>query len=212
MKKKITITAIIFLVICIYVAARIIAVPDGEKFTDKIENYNTEEYDVPLFVFPAEIPSNAQVISFCYYDYWYEEKDIYLELKFSTAEEMESYLNKVKSDYVSMCQAKLAPRNGEWFIETQNIYNHSYTDMFCTALEISQDGKHYIGYEIEPRGDCTLYSCNFMVISYSYDELTVIHASVRGSYLSNVNKHLPEYFTRFDVPCQEHHQRRFYLD
>lgn len=215
MKKKFLVsTIILFLAICVCLTIIWIkAIDSGIQFTDNLIYYNSKEFPVPQTVFPAEIPADAQVISFSYYNYWHEAEDIYLELKFNTLEEMKFYLSDVKLACVSNCQNYPPTKGNGWFIETQNIYDQSYEEMFCTLYSTSQGEDDYTGYTIEKtNSDIMCYECNFGSITYSFDELTVIHSYVYGWYRSNVHNHIPAYFKRFGVPLQENHQRVFYLE
>ena len=68
-----------------------------ELYTTDISNYDSEEYpiDVCGFLF-KELPENAEVLSFSYYDYWNEDVDIYLELKFEHQDELLNYIIMLK--------------------------------------------------------------------------------------------------------------------
>ena len=57
-----------------------------------------------------------------------------------------------------------------------------------------------------------IYRCNFGLISYSIEDLIVIHSRVYGSYNSEVHDHIPQYFKRFDVPLQVGHKRIFVIE
>ena len=205
---------VILLVFCVsFTIVGIIINQRGIQFTEDIRNYNSEIYPIPKTLFPSEIPENAQVISFSYFNYWHEVEDIYLELKFNTLEEMETYLSNIKLTCKAYCQNKNYPKNSGEFIETQNIYNQSYEEMFCTLYWSSGGEKDYTGYNIVKGESGEIrYECNFGIISYSFDELVVIHTCVYGWYRSNVHKHIPEYFKRFCVPLQENHERILYLE
>ena len=214
MKKIFIIAMLFFLIISVGLSVtNIIKNENGIKFSDNIEKYNFEEYEIPKTVFPSEIPSNAQVVSFSYFNYWNETTDIYLELKFKTLEEMRAYLSDLKYDCASNCSKINPAQKNVKFIEVQNIYNLSYEDMFCPLYISFQDENKYTGYKIVETGSEKMrYECNFGLISYSFDELTVIHTYVYGWYRNNVHKHIPEYFKRFDVPLYENHQRVFIID
>ena len=191
--------------------AGIAKVEIGLLFTEDINDYNAEEYPVPLRVFPAEIPSNAEVVSFSYFDYWSESEDVYLELKFNSLAEMNAYLSEVKASCLQTCANYTPPLNGEWFIEEQNIYDERYTELFCTLYSISQREETYTGYVIKNISNEAVYICNFGVICYSVDELTVIHTLVSGSFQDSVHNHTPKYFSRFVVPLDQKHNRKILL-
>ncbi|MBR4864349.1 MAG: hypothetical protein IKU07_07225, partial [Oscillospiraceae bacterium] len=174
-------------------------------------DYNANGYKVSLCVFPAEIPSNAQVVAFSYYNYWQEVHDVYLELKFDSLSEMESYLSAVKTACTQRCEDYKSPLDGEWFIEEQNIYNEKYTESFCVLYNISKGEERYTGYIIESNSIGTVLNCNFGVISYSVNELTVIHTNVTGRFQQNIHNHIPKYFERFNIPLDDKHKRTFSL-
>lgn len=215
MKKKMLVSTIILLwITCVsWAIIQVQTIDGGICFTDNIENYNSNEFPVPQTIFPAEIPANAHVVSFSYFNYWHEAEDIYLELKFNTLEEMKLYLSDVKRACASHCQHSSSTKSNSCFIETQNIYNQSYEDMFSMLYCTSQGDNHYTGYTIRKTDSVIMrYECNFGVITYSFDELTVIHSYVYGWYRSSIHNHIPAYFKRFGVPLQENHQRIFYLE
>ena len=181
-------------------------------YTNDVNNYNSNQYRVPLTIFPDKLPSNANVISFVYYNFWNEAGDIYLELRFDTAEDMEDYLFDVKNSCLTECENYNPPKNGKWFIETQNVYNPSYQEMFCAIYNISKGEETYTGYAIESTQEKTVYTCNFGLIAYSYEELTVIHTNVYGYYQNNIHNYVPVYLKKFAVPLQEDHERYLYLE
>ena len=180
---------------------------ESVRYTDDIKKYNTQEYLAPKTVFPTKIPSSAMVVSYSHFSFWNEAEDIYLELKFKSAKEMESYLTDLRRACTTICKKNKSDEN-VFFIETDNIYNKSYKGLFCTIYRSSQYEIDYTGYKIvKEDADVMRYQCNFGLISYSVEQLTVIHTYVYGWYRSNVHEHIPQYFKRFNVPTQEDHNR-----
>ena len=95
----------------------IATVENGLLFTEDVADYGTEKYPVALTVFPTKLPSNAQIIDFSYYNYWHQAQDVYLELKFDSLSQMESYLSTVLASCQQICADYTPPLNGKWFIE-----------------------------------------------------------------------------------------------
>lgn len=96
-------------------------------YTENAEDYNTDKYPITEPIFLSEIPENASVVRFSYYDYWYEVLDIYLELKFNTADEMKQYLSELELK----CQRDLSKfdntmSKGAWFSTEDNPYMQGY--------------------------------------------------------------------------------------
>ena len=173
-------------------------------FTENVADYNSKQYPLASEVFMPEIPTSANVISFAYYKYWGEAKDIYLELEFSTKEEMETYLSNLKKHGLQSSQTS----NG-WFVTEPNPYDPSFTDLFCTVFTITEGEQTYTGYSVDPtkESNTITYKCNFAVISYSYEKLIVIQSRVSGFYRHNIHNYTPQYFLRFDVPLDKKHAR-----
>ena len=68
----------------------------GAIHSNNISEYNSEDYKTNISgspVFLDTIPENAQVVDYEYYDWYRENIDVYLELKFDTQEELENYLD-----------------------------------------------------------------------------------------------------------------------
>lgn len=207
-KKYVTIIAVFLLVaFVLFAAIKTKTVKDGMIFTNDIKNYNTDEYAVPVSFFPDVLPASTKVISYCHYEYWDEAIDIYLELRFDTVEELEKHLNSMKQKYTSNWDNKPTKKT-IGVTETPNIYDNSYEDVFFNRYHTIQGENYYTGYSIDSNKN--FYDCNFGVISYSFDELIVIHAYTNGGFRNTYN-HIPMYFERFDIPLYNNHQRVFYL-
>lgn len=212
MKKFIIVVAILLVSVFLYVF--IVNLHHTEKHILQLSGvnyYDPEAYPIPLTIFPASIPSSADVLSYTYYNYWHEAEDIYLELKFNNVKDMENYLFDVKRTCLENCQNYIPINNCEWFIETKNIYNEKYNEIFCSLYVTSQGEEDYTGYAVTGKPEGSLFKCNFGAISYSFEELIVIHTYVYGWYQKNVHNYTPKYFTRFNIPIQENHQRIFSL-
>ena len=173
---------------------------DNIRFTNKIEDY---QYSGLL---PAEIPANADVISYSDIDFWHEARDVYLELKFQTKEELEQYLADLE---IVFDTANIS--NGNSAIKTENIYDPSYTEIFDPQCATWKGNDRYTGYEIYTEDQVVYYDCNFSAVSYSFDDLTVVYTYVYGLFRSGYHDYIPRYFTRFSVPLVGEHQRIFSL-
>lgn len=216
-KKKKRITVFILIVLACLLAFAVYKIATVEYYllyTEDINDYYSEKYSIPSTIFPSQIPSNAQVVSFSYYNYWHKAEDVYLELKFNSTEEMEDYLSVLKSQCITVCKNNPLLKEDNLFASEKNPYNEAFTDLFCLIYFTSSQNKDYTGYRIEKNEEeeIILYECNFGFISYSYDELTVIHSRVRGWYVNTVHNYIPKYFVRFDIPLDTNHERLIYLE
>lgn len=201
--KKLKISIIFVIISIVFLSVvKILTTEEHFLMTESIDDYNSEKYPILIHIFPNEIPKNADVIAFSYYDYWYEAVDVYLELKFYSSDEMNEYLTEIKSKKIS---------NKELYIEEKNVHNSSYTDLFLKNNITYSEKKTFTGYEIEKK-DYICYKCNYAVLSYSYEDLVVIHSYSRGHFRPTVHKHTPAYIKRFNVPQQDNYQRIFYLE
>ena len=204
---------IVFLIISILMS--LCSCKDERVYTDRIENYNAEGFSLDSPIFAKELPDNAEVVSFSYFDYWHEFHEYYLELKFQSEEELIEYIDFIKTfaiEYSVSNGGTYRPENEEWFIESKNPYSSEYIDLFLTTYQTSKADKRFTGYKIEYSSEegYAHYFNNFGVISYSLNDLTVIQASSQGGH--NDDDYIPKYFTRFCVPITENHERYFYFN
>ena len=179
--------------------------------TYDIRDYGSEQYPLVSVIFMDQLPKHADICSFSYYNDNYQLVDIYLELKFSSLDEMNHYLNDLKENGRESLDKYRAPENGTWFITQENIYDKSYMDLFCSFFHTAQKDKNYTGYSVNASNESNAtISCNFAVISYSVDELIVIQSYSYGTFLAGVHDYIPGYFARFDVPLNENIERCIY--
>lgn len=221
-KKLFVILPILLSIGCLigWIVYNIVTVGDGFHHTEDIAEYNSKKYPIVSDVFLEKIPSNAKVISFSYYDYWNEEKEIYLELEFNSLEEMEDYLQSLKKHCFESVADRKIPSGfqGEWLMESKNPHDLKYTDLFCvsrtinTQMEGSEKASDYTGYKIDVREDLTFYKCYYSIISYSYDDLRVIQSDTRGTFYDKRNNYIPKFLLRFSVPITENFDRMYRLN
>lgn len=214
MKKLIIVILIIFLLIFLSLCILFVGVHHWASaneevyFTESIEDYNSEKYPLVPEIFLDEIPSNADVVSFSYYSYWSEARDIYLEVKFSSKDEMEAYLSELKENGIQSVRS-----DKELFITEQNPYDPTFTDLFCTTYFTVTENQTYTGYTIDPakNRDTITFNCNFGVISYSYEKLTVIQSYACGLYRHNIHDYTPRFLLRFDLPLDKKQDRIIHI-
>ena len=186
----------------------IIITPTHVFYTEDISDYNQEGYLLSKVIFPEAIPDNAQVVSFAYYDYWYELQDCYLELKFETVEDMELYLSERIEASSSVLENTSSTE--PYYVEVQNPYNASFSEYIYLNNITFKGDLSYTGYEIDKLEEDFYYSCNFGIISFSHETLTVIHTKTCGGFLIGDDRYVPKYFKRFQVPHDQESQRLFY--
>ena len=220
-KKRILIfVGIVLLVLVGWVVYELSMVENGLNHTENIADYNSGEYPIFSDIFLDEIPSNAKVVSFSYYDYWKEEKEIYLELEFDSAEAMDNYLASLKEHCLESVAGREMPSGfqGEWLLEKQNPHDSQYTDLFClsntvaTQMEGTSEVDYYTGYSIDMRKNRFFYKCYYAVISYSYEDLRVIQSDTSGNFYDRGNNYIPKFLLRFSVPLTEDYNRMYALN
>ena len=207
---------VIVFVLCILLIAfltyKIFTVENGVLYTQQQVDYNTDKYPITEPIFLDKIPVNARVASFSYYNYWDEARDIYLEIKFDTEEEFNAYLSDLTEKYLKAMEGISPPSNCEWLVKMQNPYNENFVDLFCTAFVSYSENKIFTGYRIVLDDDECRYDCNFGVISYSYEELTIVQSLTTGYFCNSIHKYTPQYFVRFSVPFNETTERLIYIE
>ena len=173
----------------------------GELYTEDINDYGSDRYHRRSSFFLPELPSNADVVFFSSYNYYNEIFDQYLELKFNTKEEMHEYISSILDyDLASFSKDnRVEPAIG-WVVEEANPYNSSYTDLISTSMTTGSVEDKWVGYKIRTTGSERIHA-NLSVVSYSDEELTVIQAYIYGS------NYTFKYFTRFNIPLDENHER-----
>lgn len=204
-KKVIAIVIVLLLLVAIlYVAWQLLEDNQGVRYTEDIADYKAPGYPMFDTIFLDSIPDSAHIMSFSNYSYWNEARDVFLELKFDSVESFEAYLSSLKTNYLNEVKDSLEPYNG--FIEKQNPYNASYVDYMTGYHSAYTSGKNYSGFEIRVQEDETVFDCCYGIISYSYDELTVIQTTTYGYFRDIIHNYTPKYLLRFQVPLNQDHQ------
>lgn len=209
--KKVLSIALILCIVCMVCFTSCLS--PLSNYTEDIDNYDTDEFPIGASFFPDEIPSNAQVVAFSHYYYHQNEVyDIYLELKFDSTGEMNSFISEITASYLEEQESLEPYTNVGWIVEETNPYDSSYTDLICTLYSTATKGEHTTGYRIVMFYEHLMYKCNSGIISYSAEESTVILSRIRGDIRENIHEYIPKYFTRFNVPIQEGYERVIYLE
>ena len=169
-------------------------------YTENSADYNLYEHKF----FPSEIPKSAEILKFSKYEYWVEDYDTYLELKFNTVEELEHHLGNLKDNIKNSVKKEIYPNNESLFLEVENPYDSTYTDVFVLCYATWSDSQRYTGYEFEIYEDYSVLDCNFLIISYSYEDLILIESATQGSFGDDYGyDYVPKYFERFNIPLDE---------
>ena len=209
--KRITLICIgiALLLLISYIIYEETQTPDYPLYTTHSNAYDGQAG----LLFPDEIPSEAQIVSYKYYNYWEEAVDVYLELQFTDADALQSYVRSFVAQTVEELNREneqKKPFGEQWFIEEQNPYNNAYTDLIFARNITATGAKSYTGFSVEPDENDMLYKCSFSIISYSIDDLTVIHTESHG-WFRNIHRYIPQWLLRFGVPISTEHERRFYI-
>lgn len=182
-------------------------------YTTDIEDYFTLKAYRRSCIFPEEIPDNAQVVSFYYYDYWHEDTDVFFELQFQSEAELETYIESYVDEVQKEYQNQYEDANGRCFIEKTNSYSQSYNELYYTGNFSSASHKDYLGYSFDPDENAYLnYSCHFAVICYSNEDLRVVFSYTSGTFRNREHNYTPAYFIRFKVPTTEAFENYIFLE
>ena len=203
---------IVFCAVIVFALYKILTAENHFWHTENVEDYNTTEYPIYEPIFLEELPKTAHAVTFCHSDYWYEVKDIFLELKFDTEDDMRKYLTDLKIKCLKDLEDIKPPSNVEWLFEQQNPYDESFTDVFCALYVTATSSESITGYRITLDDQDKMYDCNFGIISYSYEKLTVIQSYIRGNIRESLYDYIPKYFLRFNVPLDENYERVFFVE
>ena len=199
MKKPVILAVLVLMVVLVSIYIYASFLPSYT--TDDIEDYNSYEYpfcDIAERIFPDEIPESAEVVKYFYDAYHteggghFEDCNIYLELRFLTIEDFYTYLSLIKEQALTS-GFKLC-------LEEKNPYDPLYMDLFYN-LENEYRTESY--YEIRPYKRRYAALAEFSVVSYSEENLTVIHAHASGSFGADDIT----YLNRFGVPTDKEHKR-----
>lgn len=173
--------------------------PDYPFYTDSVEDYNSDEYYFDEGFFMPDLPRNAQVVAYSSYNYWNEDYDQYLEVRFDTKEEMDGYISALFGYLDQRREAdgiQYSPDNGDWFLRETNPYDSSFVDCYYKKYRFhSPPYYEFTGYRVEE----DLFDCHYCVISYSYESLTVIQSECRGTFYENENEYTPKFLERFGI-------------
>ena len=185
--------------------------------TNKIEDYNSDLFPLENFhVFKFEIPTNATVTSFYYYDDhqgYYTEA--FLKIKLNSKSEIDLFINHVKDTLnEEFKNIPFAQENGTVH-EENNPYNNSYVDLFIPTQNDSLSGyrqckETHTGLFGKTTENIYLFD-SIECISYSYSDLTVLLFSSKCLGISLDVYPRPCYYTYFNVPLDKEFQRHFRL-
>ena len=204
-RKKVIIALIIIAgVLFLLYACGLFTDDETKKYTTNIEDYNTEKYSLPAILFPQQIPENTTVNNFSYYEFYHEDFENYLELSFKTREEMEQYIeNFLATAKDELVTSKYYIHGEDLFVVEENPHNKLYMDVIFTCFAVSRAYEDFTGYEYKKNKDCEWLSIyNFGCVSYSYDELVVIHSYLHGNFTPE-NNHTLQYFEKLNIGLNE---------
>ena len=172
----------------------------GCSYTENVQNYGVLDDDLKLpSYFPEAITEDMTAVK---YTYFYKEVDrtqidLYLEVSFDDRETMERYLTEAKQSF-----------SAKGVEEYQNPYNEKYTDVIGWCEYIASKDSWYLDHSIidfQGREGYQYVWIMYNVITYSYEELTVIynHTSLGEEicvgYDPDNNEYYPEILERFNV-------------
>ena len=168
--------------------------PYDVYYTTDINDYYSKKTNfegVWKAFFMEELPEEAEVVSFTYYQHFSDILDIDLELKFNNPEALQAYIKKLL-DY---CTEFYSDREMEIeFFETKNSDKPSYTELYDDTWAYWRDDGQYAGYYID---QFERYECQYAIISYSLEELTVIQSVASGFF--RPEEYIPKYISRYNT-------------
>ncbi len=169
----------------------------GYSYTEDINNYGKydEVVKTPTY-FPTEITDDMQVIDFCYYYRYFDigQTDIYLEVKFKDEETMTRYLEDAKTSL------------GDKIQTYQNPFDPSYTDCVkdnCSVLSSGEQFSVVIEFCQSDTSDYKYTEVSYNVVTYSYEDLTIIYNRTGIGSDIEIKEHYPKIFKRFNVEHNE---------
>lgn len=165
--------------------------------------------------FKTNLPLNAEIVKFAYYNNWNEDFDAFLALKFQSAEDLMECL-KILAPSKFDSNGEVGCSEHELFIEMPNPYESSYTDLINLFFVSYTKEANFTGYEVNSKSDIILLNCNFGVISYSTEDLMIIQSAMQGTFSFGVafdaENYKPKYFEYFNVAIDETTQRIYTVD
>lgn len=141
---------------------------NGCSYTKDIANYGKYDISYTLPHFPKIITDDMTVVDFAYYYKYIDinQTDIYLEVKFEDKKTMENHLSAAKNSF-----------SEKGVIEYQNPYNEKYFDIIAWEKYTYSDKWTVCHNTVSFEGadDYKYVNCNYISITYSYEELTIIY-------------------------------------
>lgn len=195
----------IAMLLIVLFASSISGCQDGVFHTEDIAFYEKNginEWDI----FPDIIPNNANVIEFSYYDYYGEDCDAYLELRFETLSDMESYLYEFKATLFKQYPTHRALYSKDCLFKIESLYDENYEEMLYlgNGAYRKSDNTYSFGYTIE--NSTAVFHLD--ILSYSKESLCVIHSHVSGTF-NKANDHTPMYLQRFGITLDKDIDRMY---
>ena len=183
-------------------------------YVTDVKEYSNIGYTQSCSVFPKEIPSNSSVVNFSYY---YEAPhgecyDVYLELKFQTTDELEKHITTILAQIEAENRedpTQFYAHDGNLYHSECNPYNSDYTDVFSTETLVWTGDQYFVGYSVSPE-DHKEYQAHYAIVSYSLEDLTVIHTVAVGR--SKASQHSLKYLERFNITEEQATERWIYLE
>lgn len=179
--------------------------------SQNVNDYNSDKCHFSESYFLNEVPARATIANLSYFEYYRESCEQYIELKFEDKDSLDYYLSTIKEHIIS--KKTSTAEYDPLFIEEKNPYDDRYIDIFYAPAHSITYNTRYTGYSIKVKANDHIdYTCIYVLISYSYDELTVIQSYTRGTFCSLEEEYVPMYLRRFNVPLDRELERLIYID
>ena len=145
-KNKITlIIDIVALLIVAFTVAKMVikAVDPLIEYTEDIDKYTSKG----TVLLPDSIPKEATVVAYSHYRFPQDE-DVWLELRFSTEDALDRFLEEAVGRVESKMDGKTAPPEG-WFREEEGVLGEEWTELIFLGYEVTSEGKNFVSNQIK---------------------------------------------------------------
>ena len=89
--------------------------------------------------------------------------------------------------------------NGKKYAESEHPTDSSFSNIFWWSGAAWSNKEYFTGYEVSQKDNKNVYSCYYDMISYSYEDLIVIHTSCAGYFYETSHNYIPKYLERFNL-------------
>ena len=165
-------------------------------------SYTNDPADYSLL---NDIPEDAQVVDYSYAELYDGRSDFYLELKFTTVQGFEQFLEKLmKEARDEKLDGEIYKDDTDLFLKTTNPYDSSFNEIVFLTNPRQRGYIYWVGYKDYCYSVNETIECCLSLISYSLEELIVIQTRIYGVFPEYIYDYrMPKYFERFNIVINE---------